>query len=297
MSPYLSPLTQGANCALLLSGTPALSRPIELFTQITALDKSFKISLVDFGLRYCNGVKVGEVLWRVWSSKLVIWVASICSLRIQLLSALEPRFFLTPLMYTYLRNYKLSYFVRDLMVLASIYRTTLDGTLVELPICMSCRCTWKTASWSGWSMRAKYYTLDCVMYPELTGCYYWFRSSIVLVQIPHLPPIVCVCAMFVSRRLKSEVLDQLPSKRRQMVCHLCYCVGRAHCTVCASRWHVLTYAGPSWSIHDKGKEQRVERNETRAGQSWETQGLTEPTQWAKRVDQEHHCMHVDHAYL
>lgn len=133
----------------------------------------------------------------------------------------------------------------------------------------------------------------------------WANWLLLLVQIRHCiganPPLttycVCVCYVCFHRRLKSEVLDQLPSKRRQMVCHLCYCVGRAHCTVCVSRWHVLTYAGPSWSIHDKGKEQRVERNETRAGQSWETQGLTEPTQWAKRVNQEHHCMHVDHAYL
>ena len=50
---------KAARRALLLSGTPALSRPIELYTQITALDKNFRsVSLYDFGQRYCNGVKV-----------------------------------------------------------------------------------------------------------------------------------------------------------------------------------------------------------------------------------------------
>ena len=45
----------------MLSGTPALSRPIELYTQITALDKSFRMSLVNFGIRYCNAVKVSVI--------------------------------------------------------------------------------------------------------------------------------------------------------------------------------------------------------------------------------------------
>lgn len=43
---------------MFLSGTPALSRPIELFTQIIALDTSFRMKITDFGIRYCNGVKV-----------------------------------------------------------------------------------------------------------------------------------------------------------------------------------------------------------------------------------------------
>ena len=38
------------------------------------------------------------------------------------------------------------------------------------------------------------YTLDCVMYPELTGCYYWFRSSIADSPLTTYR----VCAMFVS---------------------------------------------------------------------------------------------------
>ncbi|KNC96497.1 hypothetical protein, variant [Spizellomyces punctatus DAOM BR117] len=48
------PLLKGAKRALLLSGTPALSRPIELFTQISALLPSFTTA-VQFGVRYCDG--------------------------------------------------------------------------------------------------------------------------------------------------------------------------------------------------------------------------------------------------
>ncbi|RWS05274.1 SWI/SNF-related matrix-associated actin-dependent regulator of chromatin subfamily A-like protein 1 [Dinothrombium tinctorium] len=40
---------------VLLSGTPALSRPIELFTQISTIDHKTFSSKVDFGLRYCGG--------------------------------------------------------------------------------------------------------------------------------------------------------------------------------------------------------------------------------------------------
>ena len=42
----------------MLSGTPALSRPIELYTQVTSLDRHFGMSLFDFGKRYCAAVKV-----------------------------------------------------------------------------------------------------------------------------------------------------------------------------------------------------------------------------------------------
>ncbi|XP_064402353.1 SWI/SNF-related matrix-associated actin-dependent regulator of chromatin subfamily A-like protein 1 [Halichondria panicea] len=52
------PVIKSARRAVLLSGTPALSRPIELYTQITAVDKNFRlVSHTQFGLRYCNGVK------------------------------------------------------------------------------------------------------------------------------------------------------------------------------------------------------------------------------------------------
>ena len=54
-----SSIFQDAKRALLLSGTPALSRPIELFTQIKMLDRNFRtINAIQFGLRYCDGVKV-----------------------------------------------------------------------------------------------------------------------------------------------------------------------------------------------------------------------------------------------
>ncbi|XP_065896709.1 SWI/SNF-related matrix-associated actin-dependent regulator of chromatin subfamily A-like protein 1 isoform X2 [Dysidea avara] len=51
------PLLKNARFAILLSGTPALSRPIELYTQVTSLDRHFGMSLFDFGKRYCAAVK------------------------------------------------------------------------------------------------------------------------------------------------------------------------------------------------------------------------------------------------
>ena len=49
---------------VLLSGTPALSRPVELYTQIVAVcPRMFKFH--DFGLRYCEGKEVGvDYSWR-----------------------------------------------------------------------------------------------------------------------------------------------------------------------------------------------------------------------------------------
>ncbi|ODN00238.1 SWI/SNF-related matrix-associated actin-dependent regulator of chromatin subfamily A-like protein 1 [Orchesella cincta] len=51
------PLMQTARRLILLSGTPALSRPIELYSQISAIDKSIFPFLNDFGVRYCDGKK------------------------------------------------------------------------------------------------------------------------------------------------------------------------------------------------------------------------------------------------
>ena len=51
----LVPLIQKAKRAILLSGTPALSRPVELFTQLNALAPDRFRSLAAFGKRYCNG--------------------------------------------------------------------------------------------------------------------------------------------------------------------------------------------------------------------------------------------------
>ncbi|KAK7473353.1 hypothetical protein BaRGS_00035401 [Batillaria attramentaria] len=48
------PLLQAAKHVILLSGTPALSRPVELYTQIIAIcPRLFKFH--DFGVRYCEG--------------------------------------------------------------------------------------------------------------------------------------------------------------------------------------------------------------------------------------------------
>ena len=49
---------QKARYAVLLSGTPALSRPIELYTQLSCLDRHFSMNLFEFGKRYCAAVKV-----------------------------------------------------------------------------------------------------------------------------------------------------------------------------------------------------------------------------------------------
>lgn len=48
------------NCAriLLLSGTPALSRPIELYSQICLIEPKLFPFVTDFGMRYCDGKKV-----------------------------------------------------------------------------------------------------------------------------------------------------------------------------------------------------------------------------------------------
>ena len=48
------------NCSriLLLSGTPALSRPIELYPQINILDPKLFPHVTDFGFRYCDGKKI-----------------------------------------------------------------------------------------------------------------------------------------------------------------------------------------------------------------------------------------------
>jgi len=49
------PLLKQAKRAILLSGTPALNRPEELYTQITTLQPKLFPSLHQFGMRYCDG--------------------------------------------------------------------------------------------------------------------------------------------------------------------------------------------------------------------------------------------------
>lgn len=50
----LVPLLKSARRVLLLSGTPALSRPIELFTQVSSLRPDLFPSYEAFGYKYCN---------------------------------------------------------------------------------------------------------------------------------------------------------------------------------------------------------------------------------------------------
>ncbi|XP_076094482.1 SWI/SNF-related matrix-associated actin-dependent regulator of chromatin subfamily A-like protein 1 [Mytilus galloprovincialis] len=48
------PILQNSHRVILLSGTPALSRPSELYTQISAISP-FMFKFQDFGIRYCDG--------------------------------------------------------------------------------------------------------------------------------------------------------------------------------------------------------------------------------------------------
>lgn len=50
----MTPLVKNARRALLLSGTPALSRPVELFAQINAICPTLFPSYNEFVIRYCN---------------------------------------------------------------------------------------------------------------------------------------------------------------------------------------------------------------------------------------------------
>jgi SWI/SNF-related matrix-associated actin-dependent regulator of chromatin subfamily A-like protein 1 len=54
-SKFLTPLIRNMRRALLLSGTPALSRPVELFAQANALEPELFPNYRAFTLRYCNG--------------------------------------------------------------------------------------------------------------------------------------------------------------------------------------------------------------------------------------------------
>ncbi|XP_078655878.1 SWI/SNF-related matrix-associated actin-dependent regulator of chromatin subfamily A-like protein 1 [Branchiostoma floridae x Branchiostoma belcheri] len=49
------PLLKAASRVILLSGTPALSRPSELFTQLSAVEPRLFSSFHEFGVRYCEG--------------------------------------------------------------------------------------------------------------------------------------------------------------------------------------------------------------------------------------------------
>eukprot|EP01133_Synstelium_polycarpum_P018237 gene18237-21819_t len=55
-------LIKSATIRILLTGTPALSRPIELYPQLTALESPIFGTMEEFGLRYCNAFK-GRFGW------------------------------------------------------------------------------------------------------------------------------------------------------------------------------------------------------------------------------------------
>lgn len=48
-------LGEKAKRIVLLTGTPALSRPNELYTQLALIDKKFFGSFKEYAIRYCNG--------------------------------------------------------------------------------------------------------------------------------------------------------------------------------------------------------------------------------------------------
>ena len=54
----LLPVLSNANRVILLSGTPALSRPEELYTQLMAVQPSLFPDFKAFAVRYCNAHKV-----------------------------------------------------------------------------------------------------------------------------------------------------------------------------------------------------------------------------------------------
>ncbi|KAB7505671.1 SWI/SNF-related matrix-associated actin-dependent regulator of chromatin subfamily A-like protein 1, partial [Armadillidium nasatum] len=50
-----APIMKSCRRLILLSGTPALSRPSELYTQISSVDPKFISNFQDYGIRYCAG--------------------------------------------------------------------------------------------------------------------------------------------------------------------------------------------------------------------------------------------------
>ena len=53
----MMPLLKASSHVILVSGTPALSRPSELYTQISAVNPKLFPSFHQYGIRYCAGVK------------------------------------------------------------------------------------------------------------------------------------------------------------------------------------------------------------------------------------------------
>ena len=53
------PLLKSAKRAICLTGTPALSRPIELYAQLEALRPNVFLHEMEFAKRYCAGARFG----------------------------------------------------------------------------------------------------------------------------------------------------------------------------------------------------------------------------------------------
>lgn len=56
----LLPILQSASRLIMISGTPATSRPVELFPILSALDKNLFNNFQVYGIRYCDGRKIGN---------------------------------------------------------------------------------------------------------------------------------------------------------------------------------------------------------------------------------------------
>nr|XP_013180954.1 unnamed protein product [Papilio xuthus] len=59
-SKKLVPILQSCSRLVLMSGTPAVSRPVELYNVFGALDKTLFPNFQEYGKRYCNARKVGH---------------------------------------------------------------------------------------------------------------------------------------------------------------------------------------------------------------------------------------------
>nr|CAD7398451.1 unnamed protein product [Timema cristinae] len=108
-----------AKRVLLLSGTPALSRPSELYTQIAAIDPKAFGSFHDFGLRYCAAVKTN------WA-----WDYSGSSNMVELHLLLEKRFMIRRLKSNVISE--LPPKIRELVILN---RDMIKGTNSEMKGC------------------------------------------------------------------------------------------------------------------------------------------------------------------
>nr|CAD7262550.1 unnamed protein product [Timema shepardi] len=108
-----------AKRVLLLSGTPALSRPSELYTQIAAIDPKAFGSFHDFGLRYCAAVKTN------WA-----WDYSGSSNMVELHLLLEKRFMIRRLKSNVISE--LPPKIRELVILN---RDMIKGTSSEMKGC------------------------------------------------------------------------------------------------------------------------------------------------------------------